>query len=170
MKPTEKVKTAISLDADVCAKMKEYADQKFGGNFSAAVERAMRTELELARGPMSKVFQFSAEIASILRSLELDAVTSDHAVDWIIPNLALGLEAKVKFTQGKAESATVAAMAYTVGQRLCSEIWIVGPDTMSAEDKANWDRVARDFHLCPSRFIFASTLSVELEKRIKKKR
>lgn len=167
MKRTNKIKTAISLDADVCAKMKEYADRNFGGNFSAAVERAMWNELEISRGSTSKVFQFSAEVASVLRALGLITTNPQHAVDWIVPSLRLGIEVKVKFTPGKAESAAVASMAYTVGQQLCSEIWIVAPEAMTAEDRTQWERVAREFHLCRARFILAGNLESELRIRIK---
>lgn len=167
MSLAKKVKTAMSLDSEVIAGMQELADRRHGGNLSQAINSALQNELELARGPMSKVFQFSSEISGIFRSLSIQVSSCEHAVDWILPELSLGIEAKIRFTAGKAETATVAAMAYTVGHGLCTELWIVGADAMSAEDRKQWDRVAREFHLCPARFIFGSQLEMELIRRKK---
>lgn len=168
MPNAKKIKTAMSLDSDVVAKMQELADRNHGGNLSQAINAALVNELNLSNGPMSKIFQFSSEISATIRRLGLTAHNTEHAVDWVLPLLNLGIESKTRFTAGKAESATVAAMAYTVGQRLCSEIWIVGSDAMSADDRKQWDRVAREFHLCPVRFIFASMLEHELRLRMEK--
>ncbi len=168
MSEAKKIKTAMSLDSDVVAKMQELADRNHGGNLSQAINAALVNELSMSSGPMSKMFQFASDISATIRRLGITTQNTEHAVDWVLPSLNLGIESKVRFTAGKAESATVAAMAYTVGQRLCSEIWIVGPDAISSEDRKQWDRVAREFHLCPVRFMFASLLEHELRLRMEK--
>ncbi|MDR1283882.1 MAG: ribbon-helix-helix domain-containing protein [Opitutaceae bacterium] len=166
MSSTKKVKRPFSLDADVLEKMQEIADTNYGGNLSAAVEDAIRDRLEASQGPLSKWFSFCAEIRTTLRRMKLSYTSHDNAVDWVLPELSLGLEAKVKFGSGKPETAAVSAMAFTIGQKLCQEIWIVGADTMPADDRAQWERVARDFHLCKVRVVFASQLEQELRKRM----
>src|SRR5574343_424555 len=118
MSEAKKIKTAMSLDSDVVAKMQELADRNHGGNLSKAINAALVNELSMSSGPMSKIFQFSSEISATIRRLGITAQNTEHAVDWVLPDLRLGLESKTRFTAGKAESATVAAMAYTVGQRL----------------------------------------------------
>jgi PAS domain-containing protein len=163
---TNKAKLSLTIDAELAAEAQRIADARYGGNISMAFNEAIRTQIELSRGPMSKIFQFNAEIAGVIRSFDLKTVTSEHCVDWIIPALGLGIEAKMKFTPGKGESATIATMAYSAGQKLCSEIWIVVPDSISQSDKSQWDRVSQEFHLCPVRVVPASTLSTLLAERM----
>ncbi len=157
----------MSLDSEIIAGMQEIADSRHGGNLSQAINSALRNELDLMKGPMSKAFQFCSEITAILRSLELNVTHAQHAVDWILPDLNIGIEAKTKFTPGKAENAAVAAMAFTVGQRLCSEIWIVYPDSMAVDDVRRWERVASEFHLCKVVVIPSSTLLAKLTVKTK---
>jgi len=167
MKAAKKVKTAMSLDSEIIGGMQAIADSRHGGNLSKAINSALRNELDLMTGPMSKVFQFSSEVADMLRAFKLNIAHAEHAVDWILPDLKLGLEAKVRFTHGKAENATVAAMAFTFGQRLCSEIWIICAEWMTADDLRQWERVANEFHLCKVRVISSKALSAELKARVK---
>lgn len=170
MTNANKVKKPVSLSPDVHAEMQELADRNYGGNLSAAIEDAIRDRLEASKGPLSKVFSFTADIRTLLRRMQLKYVYHDNAVDWVLPELSLGIEVKMKFTAGKAETATVSSMAYTIGQKLCTEIWIVGHDAMTTDDRQQWERVAKDFHLCPVRFIFASQLSDALNERMGKKK
>ena len=161
----KKVKLSITLDSDLAQELAQIANARFAGNLSAAASQSIRNDLQMAHGPMSKLFQFSADISATLRSLRLPTKTVEHCVDWLVPSLALGIEAKLKFTPGRAESATVATMAYSAGQGHCSEIWIVVPDSMSGEDKQQWGRVASEFHLCPVKVVVASALAPALEAR-----
>lgn len=163
---TKKAKLSLTIDDELAAEAQRIADARYGGNISMAFNEAMRTQIELSRGPMSKVFQFNAEIAQVLRSLGLKTNSSEHCVDWIIPSLDLGIESKMKFSPGRAESATIATMAYSAGQKLCSEIWIVVPDSISQSDKMQWERIAKEFHLCPVLVVCASSLAAQLQAKM----
>lgn len=161
--PTKKV--SLTLDDDILEEAQKLANAHYGGSLSKAINEALKQHAETGKGPMSKFFMFQSEIRRLLVALHLKSEHAANAVDWILPDLRLGIEIKTKFTAGKAEGATIAAMAYTVGQNLVDEIWVVGSDSMSAEDRQQWDRVTREFHLCPARFIFASMLESELKQR-----
>lgn len=159
-------KVSLTLDDDILVEAQKRADAHYGGNLSRAINEVLKQHDEMGKGPMSKYFLFQSEVRTLLSALNIKSEHTANAIDWVLPKLRLGIEIKTKFTAGKAESATVASMAFSVGQNLVDEIWIVGPDSMGDEDRQQWDRVAREFHLCRARFVLASQLEAELKRRM----
>ena len=131
----KKHKFTVSMDADVYAELTQIADKYYAGNLSAALEDAAREKRDAMTGPMSKVWAFLAEIRRTLRGIGFETTSPENGVDWVIPSLRVGIEAKMKPTPGRAEQTMISAMAFTVGQGQCDELWIVGADSMPDADR-----------------------------------
>ncbi|MDF3059347.1 MAG: hypothetical protein K0R17_3562 [Rariglobus sp.] len=86
MTSANKVKKPVSLSPDVHAEMQELADRNYGGNLSAAIEDAIRDRLEASKGPLSKIFSFTADIRTLLRRMQLKYVYHDK-VSFRIPTI-----------------------------------------------------------------------------------
>lgn len=155
----------VSLDKDIFDFLVAESQAHHGNNRSAAIKAALLELRDKGIGPFGAENALIGGVKNVLRSLGIESVHDDKGVDWILPALEIGIEVKTRFSPGAAQERMIAAIAYSVGRGRCSEVVIVGPEAMSAEDADKFKAAAASFRYCKASFVRVDELQVLLARR-----
>jgi hypothetical protein len=161
-------KFPVSLEDDLFQFVVEEAKSRYGGNRSAMIAEAIRDAKERDDSPFAPENALISDVKQVIRKLGLTYDRDDKGVDWVIDSLGVGLELKARFG-ANAESAMVAAMGYTAGRGRCTEILIVGGESLSPDGEAKLREIASRFRLCKASYVPVAELPSALT-RIAKER
>jgi len=156
-------KFPISLQKELFDFLVSEANSRYGGNRSAAIADFLRDAQERDKGPFGPENALIADAKQAIRRLGLKVERDDNGVDWVIPELGLGLELKARLGTG-GEQRILTSMAYSLGKGRCSEFFIVGGAALTEPECARLKMLAESFKMARARFITIAELPDALKR------
>ena len=145
----QRIAKTLTLPPEVLAFLRAEAEQRFGGNESAAAESMLRERMDKCARPFCSVGQHAHRVKTIAARL-WHAVTPVPGLELWYPEARLAVEAWSTYPRDPLASAV--RTATTLAEIGAAEYWVVVPDELGAQEFARFSGYVRHMPI-PSRVL-----------------